>query len=512
MEFIPLFYSDRLDIINPEGDVGMVTLWSPRPLIRKYLTQAGIDLERRTSRIAAIGTLYGEGLPELLRNLAHNPQIRHLVLFGVDLGGSRELVLRFFEHGLERTTCLGATVFQISGTRHKIDDALGPDDFRHRLTVTDLGLPKDGASADNLRHFFSTLGPRPSTVEERRRVPLPTLAISRYPSEPRCHAILAQTPMEAWRELIFRIYRFGHRVDLGGGEERIELQSVKVTVGQPLEESEAVLAEHGFSLEKFKKYQGQILTPDLPPDQHYGYGHRLRRYFGARGEDSPVNGDALEQAIALLRANPESRHVYISLWDTTRDFLSVNEGHPCLVSLFFRKFDQHLTLTATFRTHNALRAWPENVYGLIAIQRKVALAIPMTPGAITIISHSLSIDPKGNAHERARTIHEFRRGERLHPDYFIPDPHGDFLVTVDEAQGRIVVEHRFEGQRLTRYTGSSALELERQLVADMALSDIAHALYLGRTLAHAEERLQRLGKRRIDEKNRQKVEEGGEGF
>ncbi len=47
----------------------------------------------------------------------------------------------------------------------------------------------------------------------------------------------------------------------------------------------------------------------------------------------------------------------MALWDNARD-LTVKEGRPCLVSLFFRKFEGKLTLSATFRTHNAMDAWP----------------------------------------------------------------------------------------------------------------------------------------------------------
>ena len=56
-----------------------------------------------------------------------------------------------------------------------------------------------------------------------------------------------------------------------------------------------------------------------------------------------------------LKKDPEDRKSYVALWDTARD-LTVKEGRPCLVSLFFRKFEGKLTLSATFRTHNAMDA------------------------------------------------------------------------------------------------------------------------------------------------------------
>ncbi|HIJ83063.1 MAG: hypothetical protein HW380_576 [Magnetococcales bacterium] len=490
MEFIPLYYKEKLDVINLHGDVGVVSLWSPLKTVKKHFSAANVDLNPQTSRIAVFGTLYGDGLPELLRNLLYNPQLHYLALFGVDLGRSRDGLLGFFQRGLELTTCLGTPVHQIIGTLQKMDGEVQPQTFQHRPTIFDLGTPSDPDAMKKIYDFFAQLPPRKATFQERMSVPLPTLAVTRFPADPRSHTILAHTPMEAWKELIFRLFRFGHRVNLGQGKERIELQTVKITLLSPVEESEAVLQDHGFSLGQFSSYQENILKSNLPPDQHYGYGHRLRSYFG----DVSANGcaDTLKKAIEMLKDNPESRHVYISLWDTSRDLLSPNKGHPCLVSLFFRRFDNLLTLTASFRTHNALRAWPENVYGLIAIQRYVSERTGINPGAITVFSHSISIDPQGNGLERAKTVCDFRHQERKTHTSFNPDPHGDFLISVDEEKKMIVVDHRFEGQHLHRYAGHSAEELERQLVTDRAVSDVAHALYLGRELGRAETRLKKM--------------------
>ena len=73
----------------------------------------------------------------------------------------------------------------------------------------------------------------------------------------------------------------------------------------------------------------------------------------------------------------------MSLWDTARD-LTVKEGRPCLVLLVLRKFEGKLTLSGTFRTHNAMDAWPMNVCGLMAIRDWVAKKAGLLPGAITV--------------------------------------------------------------------------------------------------------------------------------
>jgi len=148
-----------------------------------------------------------------------------------------------------------------------------------------------------------------------------------------------------------------------------------------------------------------------------------------------------------------------------------------------------LTLTATFRSHNTMDAWLENFYGLMAIQRYVAERVTMPVGPITVFSHSISISP--DALDRAKPIAQDKRTDdqvdpvtgKREPRY---DYHGDFTVTVDMDTRELVVHHSYQGMTLTEYRGRSAEAMEDQLARDCALSEISHALYLGRELARKE--------------------------
>lgn len=486
MDFQPLYYEDKLLQVNPLGDTGIVTLWSPVKTIHKKLSAIGVDLAPETSRVAVFGTLFGNGIPELLRNLLYNPHIRHLVILGKDLSNSRNELTYFFERGLEKTTYLGTPMCGILGTDRKIDGHVTPEDFAGRLSVTDLSQHSTAEAPKAIRRFFERLPPQEPCMAERVRRPIPPVQVAWHPSEPRSHTILRGHPLEAWKELVFRIVRFGHRNALRKGE-RIELQNVKVIVQEPVEASQEQLTAHGFSLEELHAYQRSILDPTRSEEQPYTYGNRMRGHFVSDGK--PI--DALAATIEHLREDPEARHAYTALWDTSRDSRPGVRGHPCLVALFFRKFEEHLTLTATFRTHNALDGWLKNVYGLMAIQRYVADRTSLPMGAISVISHSISIDPQGNGMDRANAIANAketdevvdettgRRSPRL-------DPHGEFMVTTDEASQELVVHHLYKGQLLKEYRARKSEALERMLARDLALSEISHALYLGREMAQKE--------------------------
>ena len=127
MEFIPLFFGDRLLTINPRGVIGVVTLWSKPEYVLERFREAGVDLDPATSPIAVFGTLYGNGLREMLRNLLYNPQIQVLLICGHDRSGSKQELDNFFAQGLEPVTNapiqffaekgLAANPYRIKGTQ-----------------------------------------------------------------------------------------------------------------------------------------------------------------------------------------------------------------------------------------------------------------------------------------------------------------------------------------------------------------------------------------------------------
>ncbi len=481
--FEALYHGDRLRIVNPEGDVGLLTMWSPVATVERKL---GPALLAPDGRVAVVANLYGDGLFAMLCNLLHNPQLRHLVAVGQDMGlGLPDEIEAFLRDGLEDAELLGRPLKRIRGTQRLLPSLPRFDAvlLRERLTFRYLGrLSRDGLERDLAAHLAGL--PVVATEEPRVRVDIPVEPEPpRLPSEVSGHSVIRRRPLDAWEELVARCVRFGHRVQLAKGP-RIELQHVKAVITEPAEEPEAALAAYGFSAARFAAYQERILQPELPEGISYTYGNRLREHFGL---------DALDAAAAALREDAETRHAYVSLWDTGHDLPGRHET-PCLTTLVFRQVEGRLGLSATYRAHNLLSAWLENVYGLMAIQRRVGGAAGMEPGPITVISHSLGIDPESPRYALARSLAEARRsdddvdratGKRTLRE----DPHGYFLVSADRERGLIVAEHRYAGVVVKRYTADRAVTIEREVAADMAVSLISHAMWLGRELQRAEREL-----------------------
>lgn len=477
---MPLYCRDKLTLVNPTGSVGVLTLWSRVEYVVERFRQAGVDLDPQTSPIAVFGTLYGNGLRELLRNLLYNPQIQTLLVCGRNRSGSLEDLQAFFAQGLEDAASPliayeakegGAAVqtCKIRGTNRLIDNLVRPEHFLAVPEIHVLGEPKDEATLQQVQAFFrrwQSRPPAPPADRPRQNIPLPRVQVSHFPSVPQAHTVVRDTPLAAWQELLFVISRFGHPVRLAKGE-RLELPNLKVVITQPAFEADADLRRFHFDPDQLRRYQRDFLRGEMGADETYSYGHRMRTYFGA---------DNLAACLARLQADPEDRKAYLTLWDNRRD-LRVPRGQPCFVSLFCRRYDGALTVSATFRTHNALDAWLPNVYGLMAVQAFLAAPLGLPVGPITVVSHSISIDRQEL--DRALTL----LGQRTWQ--LREDPCGYFRLSLDGDE--ILVEHRYGDVTLKEYRGKKAVQLQQQLARDLALSDLNHALYLGRQLARAEE-------------------------
>jgi thymidylate synthase len=469
--FVALYHADRLRVVNPHGDVGLITLWSPWRTVERKLPPEVLDPAR--SRVAVAANLYGDGMFAMFCNLLHNPQVRHLVALGADLDlPTVSEIEAFLRDGLEETELLGAPLRRIVGTGRTfpLADGFDADRLRASLSFTALGKLSSPGLEQRLLAVLEDL-PRLPDSRPRIAVQIPAGLPDDYaflPSEVGGHQVIRRTPVEAWDELVARVLRFGRPVDVKGG--RLELLNAKVVITAPADDDEAALRERGFDPGAFHGYQRRMFDVALD-GADYTYGNRLGAHFGF---------DTLQVAIERLRVNPETRDAYISIWDTAYD-LPGEHSHPCLGSLFFRRSQAALTLTATYRAHNLLTAWLLNVYGLMAIQRHVATAVGLPVGAITVISHSLGADPSSDRFPAAAArVPRPARG-------LDEDPMGYFVVSLDGDE--ILAEHRFEGALIKQYRSDRADRIAHAITADLAVSLPSHALWLGQELAKKEQLL-----------------------
>jgi hypothetical protein len=492
LRFEPLHFADRLRVVNPDGDVGLVTLWSPWDAVERKLTEVDAAiLDPARSRVAAIGSLYGDGMYAMLCNLLHNPQVGHLIALGTQAGPSTTDDLEvLLARGLEDGTLLDRPVRRIPGTGRVFpaDPAFDVERLRAGLTFHHLGRLSSQTLPDALRTLLAEL-PRVdvATLPPRIAVALGTGeegARERRPSDVLAHQVVRRQPLDVWEELVVRTLRFGREVDVGDGT-RLELLNVKAVIAEPEDDPPEALAELGVRAEDLREYQRRILDPAPPDGVAYTYGHRLRGH----------TIDTLAEATALLRAEPHTRRAYISLWDDAIDLhAGPGAATPCLTTVWLRIADGALTLTATYRAHNLLTAWVQNVYGLMAVQRHVGDALGLPSGPLTVVSHALGVNPADSRYALARDIEarwvrDDDRDRAAGKAAMREDPHGYFVVSVDPEAGCLIAEHRYEGLLVKTYRARRAETIMHEVAADMAVSLVSHALWLGGELRRHEQGL-----------------------
>ncbi|QQR69297.1 MAG: hypothetical protein IPI58_01015 [Alphaproteobacteria bacterium] len=496
LSFEPLYYKERLNLINPTGDVGVATLWTPVNTAVDYMKNLGIDLGPETSRIAVVANLYGDGLAQMIRNLLWNPQIRHLLIFGQPLTEAGAELENLLTLGAEPVEDMGQKRLLIRGTDRKLDSHFDPSLLQGYYKIKRYGKPSLPETKQGVGTFFSDLPPPVPAARDRIEAPLPQFKPNFFPSEARSHTITRRRPLDAWEEVVCRIMRFGVPSVAGVTKQRLELQNLKVVITEPVEDRDEDLRPYGYSREKFARYQQEFLCGDVPEDVQYTYGSRMRG--GWPGLDGRTD-DAVTFIANKLAESPSERSAFISIWHTPEDLFAPEErSRPCLASLFFRVFQGHLTLNATFRLHNVMSAWLMNVYGLIALQREVAEKAGGLPiGPITVVSQSISIDP--DSQDRfavaqqilANKIDDLELDRETGKRILREDPNGYFTFTTDNETSEIVVDLKMGGETLQRYRGKTAESVENQISRDNAISDIGHALYVGRQLAIMEQRLKK---------------------
>jgi thymidylate synthase len=483
LTFEALYYGERLRLINPTGDVGLIVLWTKMEAAERKLAE--IDpalLDPARSRIAVVANLYGDGMYAMFCNLLYNPQIRHLVAIGEPLGQpTTDELQAFLDNGVETTTMLGTEVTRIIGTNRVFPQSADfpADRLRARLSFRWFGKFSHPQAGGDLRGYLEKepFGPA-ATEQDRVHVELPQFDAGDYqfrPSDVLSHEVSRAGPLDCWLELVARVGRFGHPVALGG-ESRLELLNVKVVITAPQTESAEALADYGFDLAAFRAYQRSILQPELPAGLTYTYGNRMRGYTG----DSRPPFDGLEAVGRLLAADPQTRRAFVDLWDTNVD-LADPGSVPCLTTVFFRAVEGRLELTATYRAHNLLIAWMQNVYGLMAVQQFVAERAGLRTGPITVISHSLGINPGSSRYALSQTIaSEWDPGDA-------GDPNGDFTVIADRSQGLVLVDQTHDGRLVKRYRADRPAKIQREMIGDLAVSDVGTAMWLGGELRRAED-------------------------
>jgi thymidylate synthase len=182
--------------------------------------------------------------------------------------------------------------------------------------------------------------------------------------------------------------------------------------------------------------------------------------------------------IEELKRESYSRRAIAFTWNVEKDCRNVKA--PCLNLVQALIEDDIFYLTAYFRSNDMFKAWPQNAFGLLKIQKEIAGELGLRVGKMVIVSCS--------AHVYERDFFEAQKiVEKNKPKLECEiDPRGSFVIEV--IDGEILAKHiDANGLFLQEFRGKTARELRDQI--SRFISDPTHGIYLGSELYRAEQAL-----------------------
>lgn len=460
MKYTPLNSEDNIIITGGRFDTVVITGWLTPWKTAKLIVDHG-------KNFAAIGNLYSKtpGVNLLIRNLLHNPQIRHLILIDSTpqdkIAGSMDALFAFFTLGLYEDSYTVLTTQNIC----KIDREIPLEvleQLRDRITVSVV---------TDLKYFPHSLPEEEpqDTKGEPMIFPEPKdESFHSYESAKPGQAFRAKNLTDGWLKVLDYVNRFGKLTPNRFGGSTKECLGVNVTI----KEDDIDYPDfYSMTEEQCSKYVDSFIGNGgkSSDNSSYTYSQRMRSHFYL---------DQINKAIKNLSESPNSRGVVINLWDSNND-LTCPEP-PCLNHIWVRNDHGKLYMVATFRSHDIFSAWYANVKALRALQKYIALfcSPSIDVGELTIVSDSAHI------YERNYTEAELVTEINYNPKENYDDSVGNFVISVTD---RIAVKWlSTTGTVLKEFKGRKALQIGREIAHTVPHIDATHLLYLGVELNKAE--------------------------
>ena len=453
MDKWPFFSEKEVIVGNPESNIGICTLWTPRELfVKKYL--GGL-----INKVAIIGNLYSLfGLGVLIRNYLSNPNMRYLIVTGTELGNSKLAIGRLGDN----------KVFEKLFLKKEYIDR-----FIRQVAVHYTDADKVGCLIESIRCDGKHRNQR-SDYSEPIIIPLPEPKASFFPSSNSGHLIRVKTIEEGYRKLLGEIRRFGHITGQDSeGQRRQELWELNMVITDQDPEDFYSIPHPEYSAEQIQKYCEDFWNGSEPKDLAYRYGHIIRFAYGNQVE-------AIKKA---FKEKAETFRTVMSLWNPCE---SIREKDPpCITVIHPRIIGDYLHLWAYIRTNDMFGGWSLNAMALRYFQHKLLEELRVELKRPNLQLGELGVT-SGSAHVYERNwlaVDSFLGEEK--PEKFYPDPKGNFEVKIED--GIIIVNHYSpDGTDLLQvFTGKTAQELGRKI--EPFISQISNALYIGRALQKAEE-------------------------
>jgi len=483
-----LYQPEKYKVYLGKGrSIGFCTVWNePESVFNKS------KIIRDNS--VMLGTLYSrQGVSVILRNLALNPKIRTVYLWGngtlsnskFGIAG-RSTLTSLWQKGLSNDGIIG-------GTQFKIEKEIDAKTVKKIINNVKLADVSDKSIEDVEKLLISSdekSGPYMKPVEfpetEREQIDI-------FPSEEVGWLMRGKTITEAWLKLVERIMRYGTVKGTQYGYQQRELVGATWVSSEPDPENpDFSLAENwshslkelaGATPESIKEYFNIFLSATMPTGVSYTYGNRLMAYPNQKG------GKPIDQIEEILKKNlidsPDSRRAVATTMYPTTD--KDSKEPPCITQIQAIQSRGRLHFLVTARSHDIFKSAIPNAFGLRTLQKKVARELGFELGELQITSQSAHIYEQDwdQALKLSRCFFWERKPELIFDPNKHADPRGNMIITVKSKEINVEFQSP-SGASLMTLQGESAKELSAQIAHLELLSLFNHIMDVAMELQKAE--------------------------
>lgn len=511
-------YPSSKENIITKANVAVTFMWTMRDAILPKLEKENLAL--------AANFYTPAGLVGIIRNILANPYIRYIILLGEEYSSrskddqvsdltSANALRAFFEKGINEERKVYGFENSIYFDKYIPTELI--QKLRENVELIDLNKKMPNATFDEkieeANRLIRTLEKKQPFMEKPYTFEYETSSES-FPYEGGPITVHGKTIPETWINIINNIYRYGKKNLMNANTDRWvkEINNLVAVIHDP---QNTDLSLNPFLIpltkEKIEAYQKEILSSLLPEGKAYTYGNKLRAYvhpypkeikdlvntkeykdfeFGqgphldsnVAYKDNICEINQIKDIIDVLKRDPYSKACVAITWHVCDELMRKHKSSPCLVILQAMVQDEKLNLTVFFRSHDMTQGWPENAYGMAAIQKEISEGINVEPGILTIISGSAQI--YANYYKQVEDM--LNKYKKIDLSF---DPRGNYIISVSDEKIVVTLINPEKGQELEKFEGKTAQELSRKISKFGSLINFYHALYIGAELQKAEDAL-----------------------
>lgn len=469
MQEFPHYYKNKVAVVNNGKRIALITFWSP---ISYYINNANDE-------IFSVGNLYTpEGFKYIILNSFLTNDIKYLLFTGNDKNDIFPLIDDFFIN--KNCSKLYKSIY--SQLENNVDDVENVSE------IIDMFIKRFEKSycytVDVEKVDTSQLCYSKEHVDLKFYNYKTTISITNYPSEINGFICRNSNLQHLWLSVCKLINNFGilqqSNKSIVQHDDYYEIIDAVYVLQSKNRNIDAIVETNNCPINKdfLSKYVLEITTNAIVPNISYTYGNRI------------FQNDNYDTNINKLIQNINSRQCCITLYRFEKDVTSPNP--PCLIDIVVNIQNNHLILSAHFRSHDVFGAMRINMYALCKLQEKMVDDINMKIQDKVLLGDLIVY--ANSCHIYVRDFNDVLKTKEfqqilLNNTNCIEDMRGYFVLSIDDSF--VVINHYNYNNELLHVYKLNAFDdndAQNSKVIDelsFYITDIHHAMYIQKEIDKA---------------------------